>query len=37
MESSGELKLESEAQQNEAPEGSVVDTGSGVTGELIIN
>ena len=37
MESSGELKLESEAYQNEAPEGSVVDTGSGVTGELIIN
>lgn len=37
MESSGELKLESEAQQNEALEGSVVDTGSGVTGELIIN
>lgn len=37
MESSGELKLESKAQQNEAPEGSVVDTGSGVTGELIIN
>lgn len=35
MESTGELKLEPE--QPKAPEGSVVDSGSGVTGELIIN